>query len=128
MKVLLDVGVSPRLRHPLQQQLGGVMVESADFHDWRSLRDDQLLAAAERGGFTTLITTDKRMAAEQPQAPIAIIAVDNNNLAGLLAAAAIIADAVRSTLPGENCLVPVARVRQRPVTRPPGTSSTTHQQ
>lgn len=104
--------MSPRLRQPLQQQLGGVAVESAEFHNWRSLRDDELLTVAERGGFTTLITTDKRMAAEQPHAPIAIIAVDDNNLAGLLAAASSIADAIRSTLPGENCLVPVARLRR----------------
>ena len=83
MKVLLDVGVSPRLRQALQQQLGGVVVESADFHNWRSLRDDELLDAAERNGFTTLITTDKRMAAEQPHAQIAVIVVDNNSLAGL---------------------------------------------
>ena len=52
------------------------------------------------------------MAVEQPHPPIAIIAVDNNSLGGLLAAVAAIADAIRSTLPGENCLVPVARVRR----------------
>ena len=112
MKVLLDVGVSPRLRQPLQQQLGGVVVESAIYHNWRSLRDDELLAVAERGGFTTLVTADKRMAAEQPHPPIAIVAVDNNSLGGLLAAVSAIADAIRSTLPGENCIVPVARVRR----------------
>ena len=112
MKVLLDVGVSPRLRQPLEEQLGGVPVESAEFHNWRSLRDDELLAAAARDGFTALVTTDKRMAAEQPRAPIAIIAVDDNSLGGLLAAASSIADAVRATLPGENRLVPVARVRR----------------
>lgn len=112
MKVLLDVGVSPRLRQPLQQQLGGVAVESAVFHDWRSLRDDELLAAAEHGGFTALVTADKRMAREQPQAPIAIVAVDDNSLDGLLATTSSIADAIRSTLPGESRLVPVARLRR----------------
>ena len=112
MKVLLDVGVSPRLRQPLQQQLGGVVVESAVFHNWRSLRDDELLAVAERGGFTALITTDKRMAMEQRNPPIAIVAVDNNGLGGLLAAVPTITDAIRSTLPGENCVVPGARVRR----------------
>ena len=112
MKVLLDVGVPPRLRQPLREQLGGVAVESAEFHNWRSLRDDELLAAAERAGFTALVTTDKRMAVEQPHAPVAIIAVDDNSLAGLLAAAASIADAIRSTPRGENRLVPVARFRQ----------------
>ena len=112
MKVLLDVGVSPRLRQPLQQQLGGAAVESAVYHDWRSLRDDELLAVAERNGFTTLVTTDKRMAEEQPHASMAIVAVDNNRLGGLLAAVSTIADAIRSTLPGESRLVPVARVRR----------------
>lgn len=111
MKVLLDVGVSPRLRQPLQQQLGGV-VESAVFHNWRALPDEELLSAAERSGFTALVTTDKRMAAEQPHPPIAIIAVDNNSLGGLLAAVPAIADAIRSTSPGEDCLVPVARVHR----------------
>ena len=112
MKVLLDVGVSPRIRHPLQQHLGGVAVESAVYHDWRSLRDDELLAAAEASGFTTLVTADKRMAEEQPQAPIAIVAVDDNSLGGLLAAVSSIAAAIHSTLPGEKRLVRVARVRR----------------
>lgn len=112
MKVLLDVGVSPRLRHSLRQQLGDALVESAEFHNWRSLRDHELLTAAERGGFTTLLTTDKRMATEQPDTPIAIIAVDDNSLDGLLAAASSIAEAVRSTRPGEKRLVPVARFRR----------------
>ena len=112
MKVLLDVGVSPRLRRPLREQLGGAAVESAEFHNWGSLRDDELLAAAERGGFTALVTTDKRMAAEQPRAPVAIITVDDTTRAGLVAAAASIADAVRSTRPGERRLVPIARVRR----------------
>ena len=112
MKVLLDVGVSPRLREPLQQLLGGVAVESAVYHDWRSLPDNELLAEAERGGFTTLVTTDKRMAREQPLAPVAIVAVNDNSVGGLVASAAAIASAIRSTLPGERRLVPVARVRR----------------
>ena len=112
MKVLLDVGVSPRLRRSLHEQLGGVAVESAEFHNWGSLRDNELLTAAKRGGFMALVTTDKRMAVEQPHAPIAIIAVDGNSIAGLLAAASAIAEAVRSTLPGEHRLVSLARVRR----------------
>ena len=118
MKVLLDVGVSQRLRQPLQQQLGGVAVESAAYHDWRSLPDNELLAEAERSGFTTLVTTDKRMAEEQRHAPIAIVAIDDNSLGGLLAAASSIADAIRSTLPGESRLVPVARIRRFTHSRP----------
>ena len=52
------------------------------------------------------------MAEEQPHASMAIVAVDNNRLGGLLAAVSTIADAIRSTLPGESRLVPVARVRR----------------
>ena len=46
VKVLLDVGISPRLRLPLQQALDDAPVESAVFNQWRTLRDDQLLALA----------------------------------------------------------------------------------
>ena len=112
MKVLLDVRVSPRPRQPLGQLLAGTAVESAVYHDWRSLPENELLAVAERSGFTTMVTTDKRIAKEQPQAPIAIVAVDDNSVGGLVASAATIANAIRSTLPGESRLVPVARVRR----------------
>ena len=112
MRLLLDVGVSPRLRQPFRQQLGGALVKCAEHHNWRSLRDHDPLSAAERGGFTAPTTTDGRMAAEQPHTPIAIIAFDDISLAGLLAAASSIAEAVRSALPGEKRLVPVARFRR----------------
>ena len=78
MKVLLDVGISPRLRLPLQTALGGTPVESAVFNHWRMLRDDELLAQANLNGFTTLVTTDKRLATEQRHPAIAIVAVDDN--------------------------------------------------
>ena len=108
MKVLLDVGVSPRLREPLRQLLGAVDVETAVYRGWRSHRDDELLTAAARTGFTTLVTTDRRMALEQPHPSIAIVAVDDNRLDGLLASAPMIADAVRSTPAGGNLLVEIA--------------------
>ena len=61
------------------------MVESADFRNWPALRDNELLTAMERGGFTTPnpVTIDKRMAAQQPHAPMAIIAVDDDRDSGL---------------------------------------------
>lgn len=118
MKVLLDVGVSPRLRQLLKHQLGGIPVESAVYRNWRSLPDNELLAKAERDGFTTVITTDKRMAEEQRHATIAIVAIDDNSLGGLLAAASSLADAVRSTFPGESRLVSVARMRRLTRDRP----------
>ena len=109
MKVLLDVGISPRLRLPLQAKLGDVPVESAIVRQWRALRDDELLLRARLNGFTALVTTDKRLAAEQRDLSIAIVAVDDNRLASLIAAAADITDAIRSAGPGEHRVVIIRR-------------------
>ena len=51
MKVLLDVRISPHLRLPPQNALVDTPVESAVFHRWRTLRDDELLAQASLNGF-----------------------------------------------------------------------------
>ena len=109
MKVLLDVGVSPRLCTPLQVELGGVPVESAIFRQWRALRDDELLLRAWLNGFTALVTTDKRLAEQQRHPSVAIVTVDDNRLAGLMAAVADIALALRSSEPGERRFVAVRR-------------------
>jgi len=107
MKVLLDVGISPRLRTPLEAALSGTPVESAVFHDWRTLRNSDLLVAAHRQGFTALVTSDKRLASEQARLPIAVIAVDDNRLGPILAAVDEIAQAVRTTPAGASRLVSV---------------------
>ena len=60
MKVLLDVGISPRLRSALSDALDGTVVESAVFREWRTLRNGELLRRARDLGFTTLVTADKR--------------------------------------------------------------------
>ena len=107
MKVLLDVGVSHRLRRPLRDALGGIPVESAMFRHWSQLRDDELLARAHAHGFTTLVTTDKRLATEQPVLPLAVIAVDDNRLPALAAAVDDIANAIRSVAVGEHRIIAV---------------------
>ena len=107
MKVLLDVGVSHRLRLPLQDALGGIPVESAIFRHWSELRDDELLARAHAHGFTTLVTTDKRLATEQPALPLAVIAVDENRLPALVAAVDDIANAIRGVDIGEHRIVAI---------------------
>ena len=109
MKVLLDVGISPRLRLPLQQALDGAAVESAAFNQWRTLRDDQLLARATQAGFTVLVTADKRLGAQQNHPRVAVVAVDDNRLSSLRPALDDIALAVRSTPPGEHRLVATRR-------------------
>lgn len=86
-------------------------METAAFHEWRALRDDQLLAEAAKHGFTTLVTTDKRMAGEQHHSVIAIVAVDDNRVSWLIDAVPAIAAAIRATRPGESCIVAVADPR-----------------
>ena len=111
MKVLLDVGISPRLRAVLSEALGGAAVESAVFHDWRALRNGELLRRAQRRGFTTLVTADKRLAQEQAPLPIAVVTVDDNRRDALQEAANLIACAVRKTPAGHHQLVNTARPR-----------------
>ena len=84
MKVLLDVGVSHRLIPVLQQALGGMPIETARFRNWHMLQNGELLTRAYREGFTTLLTTDRGLAREQSPLPIAVIALDDNRLPGLL--------------------------------------------
>lgn len=109
MKVLLDVGISPRLRLPLQDALDDVPVETAVFNQWRTLRDDQLLAQASRSGFTVLVTADKRLGVQQRHPHIAVVAVDDNRLSALRPALANIAQTINSTAPGEHRVVIVRR-------------------
>lgn len=87
-------------------------METAAFHEWRALRDDQLLDEAAKHGFTTLVTTDKRMAGEQRHSAIAIVAVDDNRVSRLTATVSAIAEAIRATRPGESCIVTVAELRR----------------
>lgn len=108
MKILLDVGISPRLRLPLQEALRGGLVESAIHHHWRTLRNSELLEQAHRYGFTALVTADKRLATEQPRLPIAVIAVDDNRLTPLRGALHDVAEAIRETPAGAHRLVQIA--------------------
>lgn len=105
MKVLLDVGISPRLCRGLQQALHGVPVESAIGRNWRRLRNSELLRVAEQEGFTVLVTADKSLAAEQAPLSLAVVAVDDNRVSRLRAAAPDLVRAIQDTRPGEHRLV-----------------------
>jgi hypothetical protein len=84
----------------LEQALGGATVESAVFNEWRTLRNSELLKQAHDHGFTALLTSDKRLAREQSQLPMAVIAVDDNRLKPLLEGVHDIARAIRETPAG----------------------------
>lgn len=107
MKVLPDVGISPRLRLPLQAALGNVPVETAVFHQWRSLGDRELLARASARGFTALVTTDKRLAEQRRHPDLAVVAVDDNRLSSLRSALPDIAQAILSLAPGDHALIAI---------------------
>jgi len=102
MKVLLDHGVSSRLRRPLQDALNGIAVESAMFRDWSALTDAELLSRARRDGFTVLLTTDKRLAREQAPLSIAVIALDDNRWSALRSAVNRIAAAIEEIEAGQH--------------------------
>ena len=105
MKVLLDAGISPRLRIPLGAALGNVPVETARHHGWDALKDKELLARGASEGFTVLLTTDQSLGSEQADSPLAVVAVDDNRVPALLAALAEIAEAIRSAIPGQPQIV-----------------------
>ena len=107
MKVLLDVGISPRVRPGLQDALDGAPVESAVFRAWRALRNSELLEKAYQHGFTALVTSDKRLAKEQKHLPIAVVVVDDNRLGPLRASLRDIAQAVRETPAGTHRVVKI---------------------
>ena len=105
MKILLDVGISPRLRSALSEALDGAVVESAILRNWRTLRNGELLQQAQQHEFTTLVTADKRLAQEQAPLPIAVVAVDDNRLSVLRAVVSRIASAIRETPAGSHRIV-----------------------
>ncbi len=109
MKVLLDQGVSHRLRHPLQAALDGVPVESVLFNKWEALSDDELLIRARDDGFTVLLTTDKNLAREQAPHLIAVITLDDNRRQVLLSAVDRIASAIREVQLGEDRVLAISR-------------------
>lgn len=77
------------------------------FNQWRTLRDDQLLAQASLSGFTVLVTADKKLGAQQNHPQVAVVAVDDNRMSSLRAALDGIANAIGSTAPGEHRLVTI---------------------
>lgn len=109
MKVLLDQGISKRIRTVLERKLG-CEVHTVHHHGWNALRDDELLQQAALSDFTVIVTTDLRMADQQRQSAIAIVSVDDNRIPALIAGADSIVDAIRSTTLGDHTPV---RIRSR---------------
>ena len=61
MLVLFDQGTPAPLRHAL----AGHLVETAYERSWSSLKNGELIAAAESAGFEVFVTTDKNLKYQQ---------------------------------------------------------------
>ena len=61
MLVLFDQGTPAPLRHALS----GHVVETAYERGWSSLKNGELIAAAESAGFDVFVTTDKNLKYQQ---------------------------------------------------------------
>ena len=99
------IGEGLLLRAGLQDALDGATVESAVFRTWRALRNSELIEKACQHGFTTLVTSDKRLAKEQRHFPIAVVVVDDNRLGPFRASLGDIAQAIRETPAGAHRMV-----------------------
>jgi hypothetical protein len=75
MLILFDHGTPA----PLQSFLTGHTVREAKAQGWDTLKNGDLLTAAETGGFAVLVTTDKNMQYQQNLAgrQIAIVVLGN---------------------------------------------------
>lgn len=80
MKVLLDHNLPHKLRGSLAA-MSEVEFVTASFIGWGSLRNGELLAAAEAERFDVLVTGDRSLAHEQnlKERSIAILALSTNN-------------------------------------------------
>jgi len=87
---------------PLRRHLAGHTVRTAAQQGWDRLKNGDLLAVAELGGFDLLITTDKNMSYQQnlDGRKIAILVLGQQQWPSLKPHARIVVDAVASVRPG----------------------------
>ena len=80
MKVLLDVGISPRLRSALSDALDGTVVESAIYRWLAYAAKRRIVEVGQAIWFTTLVTADKRLAQQQVPLPVAVVVTQGRHL------------------------------------------------
>jgi hypothetical protein len=92
VRVLFDQGTPA----PLRQRLPLHSVETAHERGWSTLRNGDLLQAAESAGFEVMITTDQKLQYQQDLAVrrIAIVVLSTTSWPRIQAATEIVADAV----------------------------------
>ena len=107
MRVLFDQGTPAPLRHLLP----GHEVSTAYERGWSTVKNCELLTAAETQGFQVLVTTDTNLKYQQNLATrvITIIVLSTTSWPRIKAAAAAIATVVAEATPGSYAEVMVPR-------------------
>jgi hypothetical protein len=97
MKILFDQGTPV----PIRPHLKGHFVRTAAEQGWSTLRNGDLLAAAEEAGFELFLTTDKNMGYQQNLAErkIAIVVLGLQQLPKVRPHIQIVVDAVNAAQP-----------------------------
>lgn len=98
MRVLFNQGTPA----PLRQLLPGHEVSTAYERGWSTLRNGELLAAAEAERFEVLVTTDKNLKYQQNLASraIAIVVLSTTSWPRIKASAQLVAESVAAAGPG----------------------------
>jgi hypothetical protein len=98
VRVLFDQGTPV----PLRELLVGHEVSTAYECGWSTLKNGELLTAAETHGFEVLVTTDKNLKYQQNLAsrPIAVVVLGTTSWPRIRAAAQTVVSGVHSASPG----------------------------
>jgi hypothetical protein len=98
MRVLFDQATPV----PIRPYLEGHDVRTAAQQGWDTLKNGELLSAAEAAGFDVILTTDKNMRYQQNLAgrKIAVVVLGQQQWPRLRAHMRLIVDAVNAALPG----------------------------
>lgn len=98
MRVLFDQGTPAPLRHVLP----GHEVSTAYELGWSTLKNGELLAAAESHSLEVLVTTDTNLKYQQNLASrsIAVVVLSTTSWPRIQAAAALVVAAVKTATPG----------------------------
>jgi hypothetical protein len=107
MKILFDQATPV----PIRPYLKGHFVRTAAEQGWSTLRNGDLLTAAEEAGFDLFLTTDKNMGYQQNLADrkISIVVLDLQQWPKLRPHIQIVVDAVNAAAPGSYTQVKTPR-------------------
>ena len=105
MQVLFDQGTPA----PLRQLLTGHVVSTAFERGWSTLKNGDLLEAAEQAGFTVLVTTDTNLKYQQNLATrrIAVVVLSTTRWSRIQAAGAQVLAAVDQAGAGSDAEVSI---------------------